>query len=290
MVFDTILRPSEVLALPGGKGFNVARAARLLGADVMTAGVAGGHAGRWLFAQLEREGLRPHSVPSEVEARTAYVVAGEDGRSVMVYEPGEPQPQRAFDDLLGLIRDELLRQCKYVVMSGSVPPGVDPTWMGRVVKAAADAGVPCLVDARGPSFHAALSARPDVLKANESEIAEAGLGPVHARSVALARAAVRAGAKTSVVTRASRGAVACSGDTSWSVSVPVQRALNAVGAGDAFTAGLVVALTRGQPLEVALAEAGAAAAASVLELGAGQLNPARVAALRPQVRVRKLAA
>ncbi len=290
IVLDKIMRPDETVALAGGKGCNVARAAHLLGAQVMTVGVAGGHAGRWLIEQLEHEGLAPHFVPSDVETRTAYVVVDGAGRSVMVYEGGPPQPQRAYDDLLALIRSEMLPRASYVAIAGSVPAGVDPVWIGQVVAAAREAGVSSLADARGASLRAALAERPTVLKANETEIIDAGLGADHAQPVALARAAVRAGAGACIVTLAARGAVACSPSEAWRISVPVQRPVNTVGAGDAFTAGMVVALDRGESFEKALIRAGAAAAASVLELGAGMVDLMKVSRVEREVRVRKVVA
>jgi 1-phosphofructokinase family hexose kinase len=287
VVLDEILRPDRVLALPGGKGFNVARAVRLLGGDVVTAGVAGGHAGRWLVARLEDEGLRPHFVASEVEARTAYVVAGADRHAVMVYEPGEPQPEQAFGDLLTLLRDELLPRADYMVIAGSVPQGIDPGWVARVVTAARKANVPCLVDARGASLRAALDAAPTVLKANEQEFADAGLGSLPPSEVV--RTVVRDGVPACIMTLGQRGAVACANGECWVVEPPVQDAVNAVGAGDAFTAGVVVALAHGERFEVAIANGAAVAAASVLELGAGVLDPAKARELSAMVRLRKLA-
>jgi hypothetical protein len=56
IVHGEILRPIELVALPGGKGVNAARAAARLGGRVMTTGIAGGHAGRWIVDALAAEG------------------------------------------------------------------------------------------------------------------------------------------------------------------------------------------------------------------------------------------
>ena len=61
-----------------------------------------------------------------------------------------------------------------------------------------------------------------------------------------------------------------------------------IGAGDAFAAGLVVALAAGEDIADALRAAAAAAGASVLELGAGELDPRRAAELRGRVGVREV--
>ena len=86
IVHGEILRPIELVALPGGKGVNAARAAARLGGRVMTTGIAGGHAGRWIVESLAAEGLDPHWAPAEAESRTTYVTVDHAGTSVIVYE------------------------------------------------------------------------------------------------------------------------------------------------------------------------------------------------------------
>lgn len=281
-----ILRPSELLALPGGKGVNVARAAHGLGADVTTTGVVGGHAGRWIVDELEREGLNPRFVDTGRESRTTYVIAGDDGRWAAVYEKGLEQPEAAFEQMLVLLGSGLLTGCEFVIIAGSVPPGIDPAYLGRIVASCIAVGVRCLVDARDKSLLAGLARRPSIVKANLEEYLDAGLESAQKDPVQIARAAVKAGADASIVTLGANGAVACQGSKCWRLTVPRQRAVSSVGAGDAFTAGLVVALTRSIPFEEALCHAGAAAAASVLMLGAGRVDRSTMDRLLPSVHAR----
>ena len=289
IVVGGILRPSELVVLPGGKGINVARAARTLGAQVVTTGVAGGHSGRWMVEELAREGLNPRFIETGRENRTTYVVAGDDGRSVVVYENGLEQPEASFAELVALIERELLGGCEFLVIAGSIPPGVDPKYLGQIVAACRARGVRCLVDARGASLRAGLDERPAVAKANRGELVEARISSGAVDPSQLARAVVAAGAGCGVVTLGAGGAVGCDGSRCWRLTVPRRKALTAVGAGDVFTAGLVVALTHGRSFDEALRHAGAAAAASVSMLGAGRLDRAVMDDLLPRVHVRPAA-
>lgn len=290
VVVGEILRPLEVLVLPGGKGLNVARAARTLGADVFTTGVVGGRAGEWIVEQAAREGLNPRFVTSGNESRTAYVVTGNDWKSVIVYEKGLEQPDTCFDELISLMRTELLSGCSYAVVAGGLPAGVDPRYLARIVAACNECGVRCVVDSHGAGVLPALAERPFILKATQEEMAESGFGSRSSDPLAMARAAVKRGAQACVVTVGARGAAACSGTECWRITVPRQNAINAVGAGDAFTAGMVVALSNSAGFEEALVQAGAAGAASVLQLGAGRLDPSTVRELAPLVHARRQAA
>ena len=70
IVHDEVLRPTELHALPGGKGVNAARAAVALGGRVITTGIAGGHSGRWIVESLSAEGLEPHWSFARTESRS----------------------------------------------------------------------------------------------------------------------------------------------------------------------------------------------------------------------------
>jgi sugar/nucleoside kinase (ribokinase family) len=57
------------------------------------------------------------------------------------------------------------------------------------------------------------------------------------------------------------------------VAVPKLEVVNPVGSGDAFNAGLSLALMEGQPIERALARGVAAGSANALALSGGMLDP-----------------
>jgi tagatose 6-phosphate kinase len=280
------MRPTEVVALPGGKGINAARAARRLGATVMTTGLAGGHAGRWLVEALEREGLAPRFATARAETRTTYVTVDGRGRSVIVYEPSVPVTTDELGDFLALLREELLPAAAWVVASGVVPAGAGRDASAAVVRACRDAGRPVLLDGSGPALLAATAAGPDVVKVGRSEVADAGAVATGASAAEAAAALVGHGARLAVVTDGRRAVAATDGRLTWRATVPRVRAVNAVGSGDAFNAGLVMALGQGRSLEEALARGVAAGTANALALSAGSLDPGLVDEMAGRVRVR----
>ena len=56
---DRVNRPVQVIALAGGKGINVSRVLKTLGADTLATGLVAGHAGAFILSSLEAEGI-PH--------------------------------------------------------------------------------------------------------------------------------------------------------------------------------------------------------------------------------------
>ncbi len=173
-----------------------------------------------------------------------------------------------------------------LVCSGSIPPGAPPGAYGRLVEIARARGAIAVVDASGAALAEALGARPDAILPNLGEAEQLlGRGAAEDVDAARGRAAARArrraasswsaGAAAAVVTAAAAGRRLVDGQRAEWLPAPVVTVRNPIGAGDAFAAGLAVALEQGADL-LAAARAGiAAGAASVEHPLAGALDPAR---------------
>jgi 1-phosphofructokinase family hexose kinase len=297
---DTVLRPTELVVLPGGKGVNLARAASRLGSIVTTTGIVAGHAGRWLVEALAAEGLNPRFAEAAepgAETRTTYTIVDDAGRSILVYEPSSPMGAADAGRLVDLIRSELLASTRAVALAGSLPVGLPVTLVGDIIRAAREAGRRCLVDTSGAALRAALQAGPDVVKValDEAHAALAGRGTESRPgsgggdgppSLVAARALVATGAASAIVTDGPRTVGAVDRDGAWVVEPPRVRAVSPTGSGDAVAAGFLVGLDAGRPFAEAVAHGVAAGAANALGLGAGRFDPADVERLLRSIRVR----
>ena len=129
------LRCSAPKRDPGGGGINVARVAQRLGGDVTAIYPIGGQIGKLLQRLVEREGIASLVTPSHVETRenfTAYEeTSGEQYRFVL---PGSPLHRAEWEAVLERLVS-LPQPPKFVVASGSVPPGVPDDFRAR--------GAPC---------------------------------------------------------------------------------------------------------------------------------------------------
>jgi fructose-1-phosphate kinase PfkB-like protein len=74
LIAGAIHRPTVSVAVPGGKGLNVARTAHTLGADVVAVTILRGHAGSWIEEQLAQRGLRLRAAWASGETRTCVSV------------------------------------------------------------------------------------------------------------------------------------------------------------------------------------------------------------------------
>lgn len=226
---------------PGGSAANAAVWAAACGAEATVVGRVGDDfAGRALRSALEDRGVRTElTVDSEARTGTFLVVDGEirADRGANAQLRPEHLPDRLEGDA--------------VLVSGYAPPAT--------VEAALDRAESDWVTL-APGFLEQLPASADAVLVDESEAQ--GLTGLDAEDAARSLGRTF---KLACVTRGANGAVAVLGGRLELAAVHEVEAVRSVGAGDAFAAGLLVALARGADLADALDSAcrlGAAAAGS----------------------------
>ena len=276
-----VLRLSDVVVTPGGKGLNVARAARALGVPAMLVAFLPGRTGRATGELIASEGVRLAGVTVDGEIRSTAIIIEADGRATVLNEPGPPladEDWMAYEAAVGAALDDH----GVLVCSGSLPPEAPEDGYGRLVRRAHANACPAVVDANGPALRSALGYGVDVVTPNLAE-AE-GLLHGHAdesveaspdarpRSEAAALALVDAGARAAIVTAAAAGAaIAVGTEATWVPAPRVEEVRNPIGAGDVLTAAVAAAIEEGAEVIEAARRGVAAAAASVEAPLAGYL-------------------
>jgi 1-phosphofructokinase family hexose kinase len=291
LVRGDIHRPSGFVQTAGGKGLNVARAARALGAEVRAVAILRGHAGKWIEEQLGAEGVRGAFVWCHGENRSSLSVADrESGGLTEFYEHGSSIPSSTWAELMAEV-DGLLAAASWLTISGSLPPGAPEDGYRDLVRDAHAAGVRVAVDSEGERLALALEAGPDVVKVNQAEASDLLGVPTGRRDEALAAAAklrdLAGGAgHAGLVTRGAEGVVVAAPDGTRYEGRLYLRHRYPVGSGDAFLAGLVAGLDRDLGWERALRLALGAATANAELPGAGRLDPVHAEALAADADVR----
>ena len=290
---NNIHRPQAVLALPGGKGVNVARVLKTLGEDVILTGWVGGHAGQFIEAGLQAEGIRTAFAHTVGESRTCLSIL-DPARNTLteIYEKGDPIPEPAFQNLLGLFA-ELLPQTDLVTLSGSLPPGAPPDTYAQLSAIANRQAVPVFLDSSGEALCLGLqSGHISLVKPNRHElrsIIDGEPGSVSEIGKLAAQINNRSGAAV-VVSLGEEGLVAARDGRVLYARPPAIELVSAVGSGDATLAGLAVGHLRKLALEETLSLAVAAGAANAMTVGAGRLSKSDLDRLRSLVRISDLSA
>lgn len=294
LVPGAIHRPREVSRRPGGKAINVARATLALAAEASVVALVAAEAAEWFGVELEAEGIpfKGLAVPGGMRCCTSILDAAA-GELTEVYEDGAEVDDTGWDRFARAVLGDA-GEGATVVLSGSLPRGVDPSALGRLAAAIVASGASLAVDASGAALAATSGTAIDLVKVNEAEARDL-LGAGHEeRSAAQLATTLRErfepSLTTAIVTLGPRGAVAAS-PSGGVLTATLDRPPGhfPVGSGDVFLAGLLVAGERGQDLGGRLRLATGAGAANAERIGAGTLDPALAENLASAVRIEEQA-
>lgn len=269
-------RITSVTDEPGGKGVNVARALGMAGLQVVAVLPAADDDP--ILAALRSSEVPFANVPVPGAVRTNLTVTENDGTTTKLNAPGAELDAVALHALTDAVIDAA-RTASWVVLSGSLPPGVPAGWYAEVVAQLAALDCRVAVDTSDAPLSALAAAfdiaAPDVIKPNAEELAGltgasgAELEDAAAQGdptpvVAAARQLVDRGARTILVTLGAAGAVLVDPSGSWLATSPPITPRSTVGAGDSSLAGYVRAEQAGADpadrLRMAVAYGSAAAA------------------------------
>jgi 6-phosphofructokinase 2 len=262
--------------------------AHRLGRPVAAIYPTGGAIGKLLHRLVEREGIPSLVTPSHVETRenfTAYEEStGEQYRFVL---PGSALHRAEWEAVLDKL-STLADKPKFVVASGSVPPGVPEDFFARVARCAQQLGAQSVIDTSGPALNSALAQNVSIIKPNLAELSDllgVALETDEARVAACRKLTSDGRAKIVALTLGEQGALLVTADRVFRSQPLAIRAVSTVGAGDSFLGGLVAALASGQSLERAFRVAVAAGSAAVLSPGTELCREEDVQRLLPQVAI-----
>jgi ribokinase len=256
----------DFFTAPGGKGANQAVAAARLGARVAIAGCAGADQfGRELIAGLISAGVDATTVLSvDRPTGTALITVDADGANTIVVISGA---NTACDTALV---DRALAGAKepgVLLLQHEIPAATN----AHAIRTAHAAGW-CIILNPAPSrpIDSALLPLIDIIVPNETEAAMITGREVTNRqdAVAAAHHLLHRGARAVLVTLGANGAVYCDATTTRHCPAVAVGAIDTTAAGDAYIGALATALAEQRPLSDSLDFAAAAAAVSVMRLGA----------------------
>jgi tagatose 6-phosphate kinase len=287
---DAVNRATTTLDGAAGKSVNVAKVLKALGEQPIATGFLGGDRGEFLQATLVEKGIESDFVTVSTRTRQCITVIDESaGTHTELVEESRPVATANFDKLMAIIRRQV-PECRATVMSGTIVTGGPVNLYFDCIQLTEIAGALSVVDGQGAVLVEALKAKPGLVKPNRTELAatvDRELGD-DADVMKAMRELCERGAQRVVVTAGKEPALAFDGKDFWRIIMPQIRVVNPIGSGDAFTAGLVSRLLRGDDLGEACRWGSAAGAANALTMMAGEVNREDMGRLARKVEIRKI--
>jgi len=278
-------RASSVAVSSGGKAINVARTLRALGESPLVTGFAGGETGNAMVSFMEMLGIETDIVWADQPTRICTTLIDETTGCVteLVEEAPLPAPDAwsALDEKLAL----LLAESDLMIVAGAPPPGSPEDLYAGFARRAQASGTAVLIDARGAVLMQALAYSPVLVKLNDRELVATCGGPINTEGAlrATAQMLISKGAQWILVTQGEKDAWLLNQTLAWRLTPPAVEVLNAVGSGDAMTAGIAAGLVRGQSVPDAVQLGIACGSASTTTLTPGDLDADLVKQLVPEV-------
>ena len=252
-----VIRTSDPVLEPGGKGVNVTRALSANGVPSLAIVPVAGQDGAELSRLLERDGILCRFVPVSGRTRSNTTVCEPDGTVTKLNEPGSPLSDDDLAAIATAVRTSV-RDGDWLVVSGSTPPDLTSEQVSALLAEATATGAHLVIDSSGEALDSALAAKPRIIKPNREELAELvgrELGSVAA--VVDAAEDVRSrGVEIVLVSLGAEGAVLVGPNGMLMGESRVDKPRSTVGAGDSFLAGFLSRFTADEgDVEAALLEA-----------------------------------
>lgn len=272
----------------GGRGINAARVLTSFGARVAAVTTSGRDAGRKMEELLKKDGFSTEIVKIRQNIRTNLTISDRQGLSVKLNELG-PALSNAEMTRIRKAVEKLLPSASWLMICGSLPPGVDSHFYTNLIRVAARHNVKTLLDTDGDPLLHGIEAEPTIVTPNQSEAERLLNRALITRShwIEAVRQIKSMGPKYVALSLGSRGVVAASDAGIAEATPPRIEALCPIGAGDALAAAIVWSLNRGDSFEDALTWGVAAGTASAKLPGINLASLEQTREIHPLVTIAK---
>ena len=283
-------RVASVREDPGGKGINVSKCLKNLGEASVAAMILAGDAGKRLETMLEVLGIASLAVWAEGESRTNLkIIDPVKGENTDINEPGPIVTEALLEQLKAKL-SENIRRGDIVILSGSLPAGVDRGLYKEWTAHFRNLGACVYLDADGEPMAKGITAVPYMIKPNNDELA-ALMGKERLTTeemLAEGRRLLESGISEIVISLGGDGALFISEEGCYYAEGLPVAVKSTVGAGDSVVAAAAYGQAKNLTGEARIQLAVAMGAASVMQSGTQPPEAQLVWELAQQVKMKKL--
>lgn len=274
---------------PGGRGINAATVIHSFGGKTLAVLPAGGATGLRFEEFLKDSGFPVVIVRIRNKVRTNLTLIDRHGLTMKLNDPGPTLDKGEVAKVDKAVRARL-DGVNWLMLCGSLPPGVPDDFYASLIDFAHRKGVKTLLDTDGEALRLGLEARPTVVKPNQAEAERLLNAALLTRTQTLSAAEqfVRLGAESVILSLGSKGVVASFHGEMSEVIPPHIHALSPIGAGDALVAAFLWSMETNNDYREALRWGVAAGSASAALPGMRFATLEDTRKLYPEVEMRKV--
>ena len=229
----------------GGRGINASRVLHCFGAKTLAILTSGGANGERLQKLAAKSGFPVKVVPIKNEIRVNLTITDRQGLAVKLNELG---PSITKEELTRVEKtvESRLESASWLMLCGSIPPGVSPEFYTKLIRMARERKVKTLLDTDGQALLHGVEAGPTVVTPNQPEaerLLNRGL-ITRAQFMEAVRRIKAMGAESVLLSLGSRGVIAVNEHQLLEAVPPRIEAVSPICAGDALAAAFVWAASK----------------------------------------------
>lgn len=279
------LRATKTVQGLGGKPTDASWILGELGIPSLALGFAAGATGKKVETLLQAKGVSTDFtwIPGDTRINVVMMVEEEGWQTTITTTTLEVMPEHI--DLLRQRYCIALDEATVVVIGGTLPKGMEPSFYVEFIGLTRERSIPVIFDADEPNLSAGLSARPTYIKPNKDELERLIGHPLKTLdNVYQAGRQIYAQYGTCpIISLGEEGGMAVLPEHAYRIPPLTVNVVSAAGAGDAVLAGIAASVYRGHPIEEGLRLGFAAATAVLLQPGTADCHRADVEAFLPQI-------
>jgi 1-phosphofructokinase family hexose kinase len=229
----------------GGRGINASCVIHSFGAKTLAIAPSGGQTGKRFEKLMCGCGFRVEIVPVAKGIRTNLTITDRQGLTIKLNEPGPRMSKRGLLQVEEAVHRNL-PGADWLMLCGSVPPGVPGDCYSKLIGMAREHKVKTLLDTDSEALVSGVEAGPTVVAPNQQEAERLLNSALITRTHFLDAADQirRRGAESVILSLGSRGAVGASARGMIEVIPPAIEAVCPIGSGDALAAAFTWAMAR----------------------------------------------
>lgn len=286
---NTVNRVAQVGKTAGGKGLNVSRVLKELGAEVLATGFADDILGAEIVENLKGEGIDSRFTKISGKTRNCIAILHE-GQQTEILEKGPQILRQEAEEFIENFK-AMLSEVEAIAISGSLPDGLQETFYSELIAIANKQEKTVVLDCSGRSLEAVLKNphKPSVIKPNLEELTDLLGKEVTLENIKESlQDRLFNGIEWIVVSLGKEGAFAKVSNDFYRVQIPKIDVVNPVGSGDATVAGLVYGISPNETVENTLKGANVCGMLNAQEAKTGYINRTNYQALFDQLKVEKI--
>ncbi|WP_343347161.1 1-phosphofructokinase family hexose kinase [Terrisporobacter petrolearius] len=160
-------RTHDAVYSANGKGLNVSFVLKHFGVDSKVLGFFGGFSGKYIIEETKKKNIE--IFPVEVDDTTRINIFLNDGEGEFKFvNSGSFVEKQKQEKMLQMI--ESFDDLEYLSISGSLPPGIDPSYYEEILKICEKRNIKVILDISSPKLKCLLKYKPFLIKPNDEEI------------------------------------------------------------------------------------------------------------------------